>query len=65
MSEPQDTPPPVTVEAPPPLSAADRAAMEKARRGRNIALALGLVAFMVIVFAVTVIKMAANAAPHA
>jgi len=35
----------------------DRAAFEKARRGRNLALALGLVAFVVIVFVVTLIKM--------
>ena len=48
MSEPEtDFPPPP----------ADPAAFEKARRGRNIALALGLVAFIVIVFAVTVIRM--------
>lgn len=64
MSEPQDTPPPATVEPPPPLSAADRAAVEKARKGRNIALALGLVAFIIIVYAVTVIRMGGNAAPH-
>ena len=64
MSEPQDTPPTATVEAPQPLSPADRAAMDKARRGRNIALAIGLVAFIVIVYAVTVIRMGANAAPH-
>lgn len=48
MSEPETNTPPQPV---------DRAAFEKARRGRNIALALGLVAFIVIVFVVTVIRM--------
>lgn len=42
----------------------DPEAFRKARSGRNIALALGLVAFVVIVFAVTVIRMGANAAPQ-
>jgi len=32
----------------------------KARRGRNIAIALGLVAFVIIVFAVTVIRLGAS-----
>ena len=32
----------------------------EARRGRNIALALGLVAFMVIVFVVTIVRLGAN-----
>ena len=32
----------------------------KARRGRNIAIALGLVAFVILVYAVTVIRMGAN-----
>lgn len=36
----------------------------KARRGRNIALALGLVLFVVLVFIVTVVRMGANT-PHA
>jgi hypothetical protein len=40
----------------------DRAAFEKAQRGRNVALALGLVVFVVIVFVVTVIKMGGNVA---
>ncbi|HRD47475.1 MAG TPA: hypothetical protein PLF78_13445 [Caulobacter sp.] len=31
--------------------------MAKARRGRNIALALGLVAFIVLVYGVTLIRM--------
>jgi hypothetical protein len=33
----------------------------QARRGRNIALALGLVAFVVIVFVVTLVKLGAHA----
>lgn len=41
----------------------DPDAFRKARSGRNIALALGLVAFVVIVFAVTVVRMAGYA-PH-
>lgn len=32
----------------------------KARRGRNIALALGLVLFVVLVFLVTIVKLGAN-----
>ena len=32
----------------------------KARRGRNIAIALGLVAFVILVYVVTVIRMGAN-----
>ncbi len=32
----------------------------KARRGRNIALALGLVVFVIIVFVVTVVRMGGN-----
>jgi hypothetical protein len=46
MSESQDLSPPV-----------DPVALAKARRGRNIALALGLVAFIVIVYGVTLIRM--------
>jgi len=42
----------------------DPEAFRKARSGRNIALAMGLLAFVAIVFAVTVIRMGANAAPH-
>jgi hypothetical protein len=34
----------------------------RARRGRNIALALGLVAFVVIVFVVTIAKLQGNVA---
>lgn len=37
-------------------------AFAKARRGRNIALAIGLVAFVVIVFVVTIIRLGANVA---
>lgn len=48
-----------------PATPADPAAIERARRGRNIALALGLVAFVIIVFAVSVIRMASNVPqPH-
>jgi len=50
VSESHDTPP-----APPPPT--DPAAIAKARRGRNIALALGLVAFIVLVYGVTLIRM--------
>jgi t-SNARE complex subunit (syntaxin) len=32
----------------------------RARRGRNIALALGLVAFVIIVFVVTIVKLGAS-----
>jgi t-SNARE complex subunit (syntaxin) len=42
----------------------DAEAFRKARSGRNIALGLGLVAFVAIVFVVTVIQMAGNADPH-
>ena len=42
----------------------DADSFRKARAGRNVALGLGLVAFVVIVFFVTVIKMGANVAPH-
>jgi hypothetical protein len=34
----------------------------KARRGRNIALAIGLILFVVIVFAVTLVRLGANVA---
>lgn len=37
-------------------------AFAKARRGRNIALALGLAAFVVIVFIVTIIRLGGNVA---
>ncbi len=35
-------------------------AAAKARRGRNLAIALGLVAFVLIVYFVTVVRMGAN-----
>lgn len=41
-----------------PLTEDEAAA--RARKGRNIAIALGLVAFVIIVYAVTVIRMGAN-----
>ncbi|MFI4975936.1 MAG: hypothetical protein ACHP84_15450 [Caulobacterales bacterium] len=37
-------------------------AFRKARRGRNIALALGLAAFVVLVFVITIVRLGANAA---
>ncbi|MFN4288699.1 MAG: hypothetical protein ACK4E3_09425 [Brevundimonas sp.] len=37
----------------------------KARKRRNVALALALVAFIVIVFAVTVLRLSANIAANA
>lgn len=40
--------------------ARDPAAEQRARRGRNIALALGLLIFVVLVFLVTVVKLGAN-----
>jgi hypothetical protein len=33
---------------------------EKARRGRNIALAIGLVAFVIIVFITTIVRLGGN-----
>lgn len=50
MSESHDTPPAAQ-------AAIDPDAAAKARRGRNIAIALGLVAFIVIVYGVTLIRM--------
>lgn len=42
-----------------------QAAAKKARDGRNIALALGLVAFVVLVFVVTLVRLGGNVAhPH-
>ncbi len=37
-------------------------AKQKARRGRNIALALGLVLFVVLIFVVTLVRLGANVA---
>jgi hypothetical protein len=42
------------------MSPEERAVFEKARRGRNLAIALGLVAFIVLVYAVTLIRMGGN-----
>ena len=39
-------------------------AFAKARRGRNIALALGLVAFVILVFVVTIARLGGNVAAH-
>ena len=36
----------------------------KARRGRNIALALGLVAFVIVVFVVTIARLGGNVGAH-
>lgn len=38
----------------------DPVAEQRARRGRNVALALGLIIFVVLVFLVTVVKLGAN-----
>lgn len=44
---------------------ASRDAAKKARDGRNIALGLGLVAFVIMVFVVTLVRLGANVAhPH-
>jgi t-SNARE complex subunit (syntaxin) len=46
-------------------SPASSDAARKARNGRNIALGLGLVAFVVMVFVVTLVRLGANVAhPH-
>jgi hypothetical protein len=38
---------------------------QKARNGRNLAIALGLAAFVIIVFVTTIVRLGANAAqPH-
>ncbi len=51
MTSLQDSPPSA---APAPV---DQAALDKARRGRNIALALGLVVFVILVYGVTLVRM--------
>lgn len=56
MTSPQDGPPPAT---PAPV---DKAALDKARRGRNIALALGLVMFIILVYGVTLVRMGGHVA---
>lgn len=40
-------------------------AAKKARNGRNLALALGLATFVILVFVVTLVKLAGNVQPHA
>jgi hypothetical protein len=46
--------------------AAAQGAAKKARDGRNIALGLGLVAFVILVFIVTLVRLGGNVAhPHA
>jgi hypothetical protein len=40
----------------------DTAALDKARRGRNIALALGLVVFILLVYGVTLVRMGGHIA---
>lgn len=52
----QDTPSHLDVPGRPPQPA-DPKAFAKARRNRNIAIALGLVAFIVLVYMVTVMRM--------
>lgn len=51
----------------PPLdnNTAAREAAKKARSGRNIALALGLATFVILVFVVTLVRLAGNVQPHA
>lgn len=56
MTSPQDDTPPV------PAAPVDKAALDKARRGRNIALALGLVMFIVLVYGVTLVRMGGHVA---
>lgn len=36
----------------------------KARRGRNVALALGLVLFVILVFVVTIVRLGASVTQH-
>ncbi len=56
MTSPQNDTPPV------PAVPVDKAALDKARRGRNIALALGLVMFIVLVYGVTLVRMGGHVA---
>ena len=44
----------------PPANPADSDAAIRARRGRNLAIALGLVGFVVLVYLVTVFRMGGN-----
>lgn len=43
---------------------AEDVAATKARRGRNIALALGLVGFVIVVFIATIARLGGNVATH-
>jgi hypothetical protein len=45
-----------------PQKTQSKEAADKARRGRNVALALGLVAFVVLVFVVTIVRLGGNIA---
>lgn len=50
---------------PPSENRAPKDAAKKARDGRNIALGLGLAAFVILVFVVTLVRLGANVAhPH-
>ncbi|MDP2260672.1 MAG: hypothetical protein Q8J89_13250 [Caulobacter sp.] len=55
MTSPQD-------DTPPPVPPVDKPALDKARRGRNIALALGLVMFIILVYGVTLVRMGGHVA---
>ncbi len=52
-----DQPTPSFPEPPRPLTPAEQAAARAAQRKRNIAIALGLVGFIILVYVVTVLKM--------
>lgn len=43
---------------------AEKQAAKKARDGRNIAIGLGLAAFVVLVFVVTLVRLSGNVHPH-
>ena len=43
---------------------AEKLAAKKARDGRNIAIGLGLAAFVILVFVVTLVRLAGNVHPH-
>lgn len=43
---------------------AEQQAAQKARNGRNIAIGLGLAAFVILVFVVTLVRLAGNVHPH-
>ena len=56
MSEPQDD----RTEWPEDGSPAEPANFAKARRGRNIAIALSLVVFVILIFVVTIVRLGAS-----